>query len=116
MEPLLHIPKHIDVGRALRLHEGADGERVQAPPFGTERDRQVRLSSNNSSLSLMVTMTLCGNMASRVQGDVYFTGVHEIIALTNMPPFHHMQRPFIVKKHSALGKTFPIVVGFRVSA
>ena len=73
-------------------------------------------SSNNSPLSLMVTMTLFGNMASRVQGDVYFTGVHEIIALTNLPPFHHMQRPFIVKKHSALGNTFPIVVGFRVSA
>jgi len=40
--------------------------------------------SNNSPLSLMVTMTLFGNMASRVQGDVYFTGVHEIIALTNL--------------------------------
>src|SRR5437660_10608459 len=73
-------------------------------------------TSNNSPLSLMVTMTLFGNMASRVQGDVYFTGVHEIIALTNLPPFHHMQRPFIVKKHSAMGNTFPIVVGFRVSA
>ena len=74
------------------------------------------LASNNSPLSLMVTMTLFGNMASRVQGDVYFTGVHEIIALTNLPPFHHMQRPFIVKKHSAMGNTFPIVVGSRVSA
>jgi hypothetical protein len=76
----------------------------------------IKVSSNNSPLSLMVTMTLFGNMASRVQGDVYFTGVHEIIALTNLPPFHHMQRPFIVKKHSAMGNTFPIVVGFRVSA
>jgi hypothetical protein len=74
------------------------------------------LTSHNSPLSLMVTMTLFGNMASRVQGDVYFTGVHEIIALTNLPPFHHMQRPFIVKKHSAMGNTFPIVVGSRVSA
>jgi hypothetical protein len=44
-------------------------------------------TSNNSPLSLMVTMTLFGNMASRVQGDVYFTGVHEIIALTNLPLF-----------------------------
>ena len=43
------------------------------------------ITSNNSSLSLMVTMTLFGNMASRVQGDVYFTGVHEIIALTSLP-------------------------------
>ena len=32
-EPLLHIPQDIDVGRALCLHEGADGERVQAPPL-----------------------------------------------------------------------------------
>ncbi len=45
------------------------------------------LISNNSPLSLVVTMTLFGNMASRVQGDVYFTGVHEIIALTNLPLF-----------------------------
>src|SRR5216684_1499484 len=77
---------------------------------------QIQMSSNNSPLSLMVTMTLFGYMAPRVQGDVYFTDVHEIIALMNLPPFHHMQRPFIVKKHSALGNTFPIVVGFRVSA
>jgi hypothetical protein len=86
------------------------------PDDKLEPDLWNRVSSNNSPLSLMVTMTLFGNMASRVQGDVYFTGVHEIIALTNLPPFHHMQRPFIVKKHSALGNTFPIVVGFRVSA
>jgi len=79
-------------------------------------ERYLPPYSNNSPLSLVVTMTLFGNMASRVQGDVYFTGVHEIIALTNLSPFHHMQRPFIVKKHSALGNTFPIVVGFRVSA
>jgi len=83
--------------------------------FG-ERGLSRSEDSNNSPLSLMVTMTLFGYMAPRVQGDVYFTDVHEIIALTNLPPFHHMQRPFIVKKHSALGNTFPIVVGFRVSA
>ena len=51
------------------------------------KDRLEALYSNNSPLSLVVTMTLFGNMASRVQGDVYFTGVHEIIALTNLPLF-----------------------------
>ncbi len=37
-EPLLHVPQDVDVGRALRLYEGTDGERVQAPPFGPQRD------------------------------------------------------------------------------
>ncbi len=56
-------------------------------PALTSFGRQFKLNSNNSPLSLVVTMTLFGNMASRVQGDVYFTGVHEIIALTNLPLF-----------------------------
>ena len=42
-EPLLDIPQDINVSRPLRLHEGTDGDGVQAPPFGTERDRQVHL-------------------------------------------------------------------------
>src|SRR2546428_247628 len=42
-EPLLHIPENVDVGCALRLYKGADGDGIQTPPFGTERDRQVCL-------------------------------------------------------------------------
>ncbi len=72
---------------------GAIGTPAQVT--ATIKDLQARhvthflcyMDSNNSPLSLVVTMTLFGNMASRVQGDVYFTGVHEIIALTNLPLF-----------------------------
>src|SRR2546430_17233776 len=92
----------------LVVHERVgDADIVGVVPHGHTRPLDERVAkgvgpvievSNNSPLSLMVTMTLFGYMAPPVQGDVYVTDVHEIIALTNLSPFHHMQRPFIVKK------------------
>src|SRR6266567_6106711 len=90
---------HIEEGMTTGAHSPKKGYRTIRLPlaeseydrFLTDRsyakDRLEALYSNNSPLSLVVTMTLFGNMASRVQGDVYFTGVHEIIALTNLPLF-----------------------------
>ena len=75
-EPLLHIPQDINVGRALRLHKGANGDQVQAPPFGAERDRQVRLpellgskvrEEVDSHTSLLYPRNVSGSSSTRTR-------------------------------------------------
>src|SRR5215468_5023419 len=73
-------------------------------------------SSNNSPLSLIVTLASFGCMSPEFKGICNCICVYEFIALSHLTPFYQMQRPFREKKHSAVGNPFSVEVRFHVSA